>query len=68
MTSGVAIALVGLDRLLNFHVTKLFRIKDFSTLQAFDKLDVVVPGDNAHSRVFTDGRHVFSSICSFYDP
>ena len=46
-----------LDGFFDLHVMKLFGIKDFATLQAFDKFNVLMPGDNAHSRVFADGRH-----------
>lgn len=43
--------------LLNSDVFKFFRIKDFATLQALDKLNVVVPGDDSHLRVFAHGGH-----------
>ncbi len=55
--SGVRFGLFRFGGFFDFHITKLFGIKDFATLQAFDKFNVFVPGDNAHSRVFADGRH-----------
>jgi len=55
--SGVRFGLFGFDGFFDFHVVKLFGIKDFATFQAFNKFYVVVPGDDADSRVFADGRH-----------
>ena len=50
---------VGDRALFNFHVAKLFRVKYFATLQAFDKLAVFVPGDDTYLRVFAEGWHLF---------
>ncbi|HWG21017.1 MAG TPA: hypothetical protein VG225_10860 [Terracidiphilus sp.] len=61
-SSGVAFRLFGLDGLFNLHIAKFFGIKDFATLQAFNELDVVMPGDDAHSRVFADGGHGSSFV------
>jgi hypothetical protein len=41
----------------DFHITKLFGIKDFATFQTLDELRVFVPGHNAYSWVFADGCH-----------
>jgi hypothetical protein len=57
LLSGVGFCFFGLDGVFNRHIVKFFRIKDFTALQAFNKFNVVVPGDNSHSRVFADGRH-----------
>ena len=43
--------------LFDCHVVKFFRIKDFATLQAFDKLGVLEPGDDAYSWVFAGRCH-----------
>jgi hypothetical protein len=56
-SSGVGLGLFGLDGVFNRHIVKFFRIKNFAALQAFNILDIIVPGDDAHSRVFADGRH-----------
>ena len=61
-TSGVRFCLFGFDGFFDLHVIKLFRIEDFATFQALDKLNVLVPGDDTHSRVFADSRHV-GSLC-----
>lgn len=44
--------------LFNLHVAKFFRIKDFTTLQAFDEFSVVMPGNDTHARVFADYCHL----------
>ena len=52
--------MLGLHRFLNFldlHIAKFFGIKDLATLQAFDELDVVMPGHNAHAWVFAEAGH-----------
>ena len=41
----------------NFHIVKLFRIKDFTTFQALDVLRVFVSGNDSYPGVFTDGWH-----------
>ncbi len=44
-------------RFLDFHVVKLFGVKDFATLQAFDKLSVLMPGDDSYPGVFAGCCH-----------
>ncbi|MDR3741085.1 MAG: hypothetical protein P4L40_18870 [Terracidiphilus sp.] len=38
-------------------VVKFFRIKNFTAFQAFEKLGIVMPGDDSYSRVFTGNWH-----------
>jgi hypothetical protein len=45
------------DGFFDFHVVKLFGIKDFATFQTLDKLRVFVSGNNSYSRVFAGGGH-----------
>ncbi len=54
--------LFGLDGVLDLHVVKFFGVKDLATLQALDKLGVIVPGDNTHSWVFADRCHRFRVV------
>jgi hypothetical protein len=49
-----------LSRFFDFHVMKLFRIKDIATFQALDVFCVFVPGDNSNPWVFAGGNHCFS--------
>ena len=55
--SRVGLGLFGLDGILDFHVVKFLGIKNFAAFQAFDKFNIIVPGNDAHSRVFANGRH-----------
>ena len=55
--SGVFRAGFRFGVLFNLHVAKLFGVKDIATFQAFDKLTIFVPGNNAYLRVFADGCH-----------
>jgi hypothetical protein len=59
-----------LGGLFNGHVIKLFGIKDFTTLQALDKLRVFVSGNDSYPGVFAGGRHRigFSSIKMLFPP
>ena len=45
--------------LFNLHIAELLGVKDFATLQAFDKFHVIMPGNDAYLRVFADGCHLF---------
>jgi hypothetical protein len=58
--SGIPIRIFGRHGVFNFHIAKLFGIKDFATLEAFDELCVIVPGDDAHARVSAQGSHDFN--------
>ena len=49
-----------LGRLLDFHVVKLFGIKDIATFQALHVFRVFVSGDNSNPWVFAGGNHCFS--------
>ena len=53
---GVALLV---DRFFDRHIVKLFGVKDFATLQAFDKLCVFMPGDDSYPGVFAGGGHRF---------
>ena len=48
---------LGFGSFFNFHVAKLFGVKNLATLQALDKLRVLVTGNNAYFRMFAGGRH-----------
>lgn len=60
---GIAGSLLVLDRILfligffDSHILKFFGIKNFTTLKAFDKLGVFMPGDNTYPGMFAGGRH-----------
>jgi hypothetical protein len=55
--SGLARGVFGFGGLFDFHVVKLFGIKDFATFQALDELRVFVPGNNSYPGVFASGGH-----------
>jgi hypothetical protein len=55
--SGVFQAGSWFGGLFNLHVAKLFGVKDLATIQALDKLTVIVPGNDAYPGVFADGCH-----------
>jgi len=54
---GVIGKLFGASSIFNFHIAKFFRVEDLATLQALDKLCVVVPGDNPDLGVPAGGCH-----------
>jgi hypothetical protein len=59
---------LGFGGFFNLHVAELFGVKNLATLQAFDILGVLVPGNDTYSRVFADGGHRFGIgwiNCSF---
>ncbi|WP_420238455.1 hypothetical protein ACOBR2_02300 [Telmatobacter bradus] len=56
-SSGFFVVLPGFCRVFNFHIAKFFGIKDFATLQAFDKLTVSVPGNDSNLRVSAGVGH-----------
>jgi len=41
----------------NLHIAELVGVKDVATIQAFNKLAVFMPGDDAYFRVLADGCH-----------
>jgi hypothetical protein len=45
------------DSLLDCHIVKLFGVKDFAALQAFDKLRVLMSGNNSYPGMFAGGYH-----------
>ena len=59
-------------RIFDFHVAKLFRVKDFATLQALNELGVLVAGDDAYfgmsagscHRCYSELRMLFAQNCS----
>ena len=53
----VGFRFVLLDRLFNFHVVKLFRIKHIATFKALNKFRVFKAGNDANLRVFAGGNH-----------
>ena len=46
-----------LDGVFDFHIAKLFGIKDFAALKTLDKLGVFVAGDDSNLRVSAGGSH-----------
>jgi len=44
-------------RVFDFHVVELFRVENLATLQALDKLGVVVPGDDPDLGMLAGCRH-----------
>ena len=48
----------GFGGVLNFHIAELFRVKDLTTFQAFDKLRVFMPGDDSNLGVSAGGNHL----------
>jgi hypothetical protein len=57
LASGVLLAGFFFDGLFNLHIAKFIGVKDIATLQAFDILGVVMPGNDAYLGVFADGCH-----------
>ena len=55
---GVVRDTLGFGRVLDLHIPELLRIKHFAALQAFDKLGVLVAGDDAYPRVSASGGHL----------
>jgi hypothetical protein len=55
--SGLVGKVVGPSRVFYFHIAKFFRVEDLATLQALDKLHVVVPGDDSDFRVSAGSCH-----------
>jgi len=55
LVDGVFLDLFG--AFFNCHIVKFFRIKDFATLQAFDKFGVLKPGNDSYSWVFAGRCH-----------
>jgi hypothetical protein len=54
---GVVRELFGVGGVFNFHVAKLFGIKDFTTIQTLDKFRVFVAGYDSNPGVFAGGSH-----------
>ena len=46
-----------LDGVFDFHIAKLFGIKDFATIQALDKFSVFVAGYDTNPGMFAGGSH-----------
>jgi len=64
-SSGLFFVGFGLRRVLNFHVAKLFGVKNFATFQALDEFGVLVAGDDAYFGMSADcGHHVLSQRSS----
>jgi hypothetical protein len=54
---GVSVFLDFIGAFFNDHVVKLFRVKDFTTFKALDKLRVLVPGDDSYPGMFAGRCH-----------
>lgn len=62
---GFRFRLLGGHSLFNFHVVKLFRVKDFAAFQALDKFDIIMPGNDADAGVFANGGHTVRLVERF---
>ena len=55
--SGVFFWVSGFSGVFDFHVAKLFGIKDFTTIQALDEFTVFVAGNDSNPGMFAGGKH-----------
>jgi hypothetical protein len=64
--SEVVQGVLWFDGFFNLHVTELFGVKDFATLQALDIFSVFVPGNDSYLGMFADGGHLSWIGCLNY--